>query len=54
MNAIAIAEEIKKRRRSGCTLFVGLDGLGGAGKSTASEEIKNILDGITVDKTLQK
>ncbi|MBR0511958.1 MAG: uridine kinase [Ruminococcus sp.] len=52
MNAIAIAEEIKKRRRSGCTLLVGLDGLGGAGKSTASEEIKNILEANNINTVI--
>ena len=44
MNTEMIADEIRKRRRSGSVLLVGIDGMGGAGKSTVVEEIKSALE----------
>ncbi|MBP5581887.1 MAG: uridine kinase, partial [Ruminococcus sp.] len=44
MNTEMIADEIRKRRRSGSVLLVGIDGLGGAGKSTVVEERKSALE----------
>lgn len=38
----AVFEEIKKRRSPNRTVIIGIDGLGGAGKSTVSESIKKI------------
>lgn len=39
-----IAEEIKKIHKADQTIFIGIDGLGGAGKSTISEKIVNYLN----------
>lgn len=39
MNIAEIAERIKERYTEGKTLIVGIDGLGGAGKSTVSEKL---------------
>ena len=43
MDTVRIVDEIMKRRSHGKTFMVGLDGLGGAGKSTAAEEVKRLL-----------
>ena len=43
MDTVRIVDEIMKRRSLGKTFMVGLDGLGGAGKSTAAEEVKRLL-----------
>ena len=39
MNIAEIAERIKERYTEGKTLIVGIDGLGGAGKSTVSQKL---------------
>ena len=39
MNTAEIAERIKEHYTVGKTLIVGIDGLGGAGKSTVSEKL---------------
>lgn len=44
MDTEAIVNEIIKLRRNDSTLLVGLDGLGGAGKSTAAEDIKRRIE----------
>ena len=46
----AVFEEIKKMQSPDHTVIIGIDGLGGAGKSTVSEKIKNIFseDGIQI------
>lgn len=43
MNIQAIAEHIKKLHRTNQTLIIGIDGLGGAGKSTISEKLCQLL-----------
>jgi len=43
MNAAKITDEIMKRRSTDKTFMVGLDGLGGAGKSTVAEEVRKLL-----------
>lgn len=43
MNIQAIAQHIKKLQRTDQTLIIGIDGLGGAGKSTISEKLCQIL-----------
>ena len=43
MNTEKIVEGIMKRRVPHKTLMVGMDGLGGAGKSTVAEEVKCLL-----------
>ncbi len=52
MDAVLIADSIKKLCTNDRTVIVGIDGLGGAGKSTVSDEILSILRseglGITV------
>lgn len=44
MNAELIAEELKKHYQKGKTLLAGIDGLGGAGKSTITEEAAKLLE----------
>lgn len=39
----AVFEEIKKRRSPDRTVIIGIDGLGGAGKSTVSKALKKFL-----------
>lgn len=43
METVKIAEQIKNLYNPSRTLIVGIDGLGGAGKSTISEEIYKLL-----------
>ena len=43
METIKIAEQIKKLHNPNRTVIVGIDGLGGAGKSTVSEELYRLL-----------
>lgn len=43
MEILKIAEQIKKLYNPDRTLIVGIDGLGGAGKSTVSEELHRLL-----------
>lgn len=42
MNLQTIAEQITKHRSPGQTIVLGIDGLGGAGKSTISEQLCEI------------
>ena len=44
MKAEAIVKELKKQYKKGSTLLVGIDGLGGAGKSTIAEEVSRLLE----------
>lgn len=43
MDTVRIAEDIIGRRNGSSVFMVGIDGLGGAGKSTVSEDIKKLL-----------
>ena len=43
MDTVRIAEEIIGRRNGSSVFMVGIDGLGGAGKSTVSEDIMRLL-----------
>ncbi|EWM54040.1 uridine kinase [Ruminococcus flavefaciens] len=43
MDTVRVAEEIIGRRNGSSVFMVGIDGLGGAGKSTVSEDIKRLL-----------
>lgn len=45
MEAVKIAEKIEKLYSSNRTLIIGIDGLGGAGKSTISEKLYKIFCG---------
>lgn len=44
MSAGIIIKELKKHYTKGKTLLVGIDGLGGAGKSTVAYEVSRLLD----------
>ncbi len=44
MDTARIAEQIKNMHNPNHTLVVGIDGLGGAGKSTVSQEISKLLE----------
>ena len=44
MSAETIVKELKKRYTKGKTLLVGIDGLGGAGKSTVADDVRRLLD----------
>lgn len=43
MDIVNIAEQIKSLHDPECTFIVGIDGLGGAGKSTVSEQLHELL-----------
>ena len=51
MNAENIVKELMKQYKKGRTLLAGIDGLGGAGKSTVSDEVSRLLeaDGINTE-----
>ncbi len=48
----AVFEEIKKLRSPDRTVIIGIDGLGGAGKSTVSESIKKIFAETDIQVTI--
>ena len=51
MNAENIVKELMKQYKKGRTLLAGIDGLGGAGKSTVSDEVSRLIeaDGINTE-----
>ena len=52
MKITNITEQIKKMHNSKHTLIIGIDGLGGAGKSTISEELCKLLEDAKYSVTL--